>query len=209
MGITDMAMARARSALPRVPHSTDPAVVVSVAGHHGPLPRLRGRRRAGRQHGLDLRHALGAQERHLLAEQQRHAGAHQDGVALEDVDVPEPRRLVESEAVCEQRREHAAEVAIRVVVGEAAQVVVQALRLARQRLHEQVVRGRLGTGVGGVEAQGERTVEHVGQRDEGGRGIREVQQQEGGNGLCYQVRTMRCSQTRRRTGGKSQKGGIK
>lgn len=83
----------------------------------------------------------------------------------------------------EEAREDGLEVVVRAVVGKTAEVFVEAGGLFGERVQDEVVRGALGAGVGGVEAEGERAVEDVGERDEGVGGGGEVDEQESCDGL--------------------------
>jgi hypothetical protein len=152
-----------------------PAIFVAAAANHFGT--------TGGQDGIDLLQGLGAEERHLLLKEQCDGGTDKNRVAFKDVDIPEAGRLVEGKVAGEKAGEHVAKVRVGVVVLHLGQVVVKGGRLTGQRLEDKVVGRGLCASIGDVEAQRQRAVENVGERNERIDCVGKVEQKERRNGL--------------------------
>ena len=137
----------------------------------------------GGQDGIDLLQGLGAEKRHLLLKEQGDSGTDKNRVTFKDVHIPEAGRLVEGKMAGEEAGEHAAKIRVGVVVLHLGQVVVQGGRLSGQRLEDKVIGRGLCASIGDVEAQRQRAVENVGERDECIDCVGKVEQKERRNGL--------------------------
>ena len=133
------------SSLARLPQRLHPAIILAIPAHDPrTLWRHQRRRRPVQhrrpQHRLYVGHRPCPEQGHLALQQQRHARAHQQRVALEHVDVPHARGLVEGEVLREEACEDRLEVGIRVAVGgEFGQVLVQGGRFLGERVQDEVV----------------------------------------------------------------------
>lgn len=152
-----------------------PTIFVAVAANHLGTN--------GGQGGIDLLQGLGAEKRHLLLKEQCDGGTDENRVAFKDVHIPEAGRLVEGKVAGEETGEHVAKIRVGIVVIHLGQVVVKGGRLSGQRLEDKVVGRGLGASIGDIEAQRQRAVEDVGERDERIDCVGKVEQKERRNGL--------------------------
>ena len=81
------------------PNSFHPAVFLAVPSHDSlSFSSISG----GSENGLDLVHRACAEECHFVLKEECNAGSDQNGIALEDVNIPKPGSLVEGKVAGEE-----------------------------------------------------------------------------------------------------------
>lgn len=124
------------SSLASLSDRTHPAVLLTIGAQYtGLLDTIH----SGNENGGDLLDALSAKQSHLVLHQQRNTRANEHGIALKNVDIPQPSGFIQCEMTREDAGEHVAEVQLGIMVRELDEVLVQGRRLVRQRLQQQVV----------------------------------------------------------------------
>lgn len=74
---------------------------------------------------LDLVHVLGAEQGHLVLQQDCDTCPHENGVTLENIDVPQPSCLVQCYVPSEKRGKDVSQVYVGIVVRQCRQVSVE------------------------------------------------------------------------------------
>lgn len=88
---------------------------------------------------LDLVHVLGAEQGHLMLQQNCDTRPDENGITLENIDVPQPSCLVQCHVPGEERGEDISQVSVGVVVRQGSQMSVELRGFCCESLEQEVV----------------------------------------------------------------------